>query len=183
VPYFDLSFQHSSGSVLRRMRRFGDNEKFLHLLSQIRALNPAAGIRSNFIVGFPGETESEFQELLDFVASARLDAIGVFGYSDEDKTEAISLPDKVDEQVIAERVAQLTSLVDELIITRAEERIGEQVRVLIEDSDTGEGRADHQGPEVDSSTFVRGRNKFRVGEYVDAVVSEVEGVDLVATAL
>ncbi|MEN9736056.1 MAG: hypothetical protein RL129_766 [Actinomycetota bacterium] len=183
VPYFDLSFQHSSGSVLRRMRRFGDSEKFLHLLSQIRALNPAAGIRSNFIVGFPGETESEFQELLDFVASARLDAIGVFGYSDEDKTEAITLADKVDEQVIAERVAQLTSLVDELIITRAEERIGEQVRVLIEDSETGEGRADHQGPEVDSSTFVRGRNKFRVGEYVDAVVSEVEGVDLVATAL
>mgnify|MGYP003341418580 FL=1 len=183
VPYFDLSFQHASGTVLRRMRRFGDGEKFLHLLAQIRALNPQAGIRSNFIVGFPGESDAEFEELVDFISKARLDAIGVFGYSDEDKTEAIELPDKIDAELIAERVSELTTLVDDLIIERAEERIGEKVRVLIEDSETGEGRADHQGPEVDSSTYVRGRNKFKVGEYVDAIVSEVEGVDLVATAL
>ena len=67
VPYFDLSFQHASGTVLRRMRRFGDSEKFLHLLSQIRALNPEAGIRSNFIVGFPGETDQDFQDTMDLV--------------------------------------------------------------------------------------------------------------------
>lgn len=183
VPYFDLSFQHSSGTVLRRMRRFGDSEKFLHLLTQIRALNPSAGIRSNFIVGFPGETEAEYEELIDFISKARLDAIGIFGYSDEDKTEAITLSDKVSEDVIAERVSELTTFVDELISQRAEERIGEQVRVLIEDSESGEGRAEHQGPEVDGSTFVRGRNKYKKGEYVDAIVSEVEGVDLVATPL
>ena len=183
VPYFDLSFQHASGSVLRRMRRFGDSEKFLHLLSQIRALNPQAGIRSNFIIGFPGETEEEFEELVGFISNARLDAIGIFGYSDEDKTEAMDLENKVDEDVIATRVSTLTSLVDELLIQRAEERIGEKVSVLIEDAETGEGRAEHQGPEVDSTTFVRGRNKFKVGEYVDALVSEVEGVDLVATPL
>ncbi len=74
VPYFDLSFQHASGTVLRRMRRFGDGEKFLHLIDQIRALAPEAGIRSNFIVGFPGETEAEYQELVDFINEARLDA-------------------------------------------------------------------------------------------------------------
>ena len=128
-------------------------------------------------------SDLEFEELVDFISKARLDAIGVFGYSDEDKTEAIELPDKIDAELIAERVSELTTLVDDLIIERAEERIGEKVRVLIEDSETGEGRADHQGPEVDSSTYVRGRNKFKVGEYVDAIVSEVEGVDLVATAL
>ena len=120
---------------------------------------------------------------MGFISNARLDAIGIFGYSDEDKTEAMELENKIDEDVIATRVSTLTSLVDELLIQRAEERVGEKVSVLIEDAETGEGRAEHQGPEVDSTTFVRGRNKFKVGEYVDALVSEVEGVDLVATPL
>ena len=131
----------------------------------------------------PGETEAEYEDLINFISKARLDAIGIFGYSDEDKTEAIGLENKIDEDVINERVSELTTLVDELITQRAEERIGQRVRVLIEDSESGEGRAEHQGPEVDGSTFIRGRNKFRVGEYVDAIVSEVEGVDLVATPL
>jgi tRNA A37 methylthiotransferase MiaB len=165
------------------MRRFGDGEKFLHLLSQIRALNPEAGIRSNFIVGFPGESEAEYQELIDFVAEARLDAIGVFGYSDEDKTEAINLEGKISENEIADRVSSLSSLVEELTSQRAEERIGERVTVLIEDGENNEGRAEHQGPEVDGSTKINSRTKFKVGEYVNAVVSEAQGVDLVATPL
>ncbi len=183
VPYFDLSFQHASGTVLRRMRRFGDGEKFLHLIDQIRALAPEAGIRSNFIVGFPGETEAEYQELLDFINEARLDAIGVFGYSDEDKTEALTLEGKLDADVIHQRTENLSTLVDELLLQRAEERIGEHVRVLIEDEELQEGRADHQGPEVDGSTFIKSRNKYRVGEYVNAVVIDVEGADLVAQPL
>ena len=149
-------------------------------MAQIRALNPQAGIRSNFIVGFPGESDAEFEELVDFISKARLDAIGVFGYSDEDKTEAIELPDKIDAELIAERVSELTTLVDDLIIERAEERIGEKVRVLIEDSETGEGRADHQGPEVDGSTFVRSSSRYIAGQYVDAVVVDVAGADLIA---
>jgi tRNA A37 methylthiotransferase MiaB len=165
------------------MRRFGDGEKFLHLINQIRALSPEAGIRSNVIVGFPGESESEFQDLVDFVSEARMDAIGVFGYSDEDKTEALTLENKVDQDVINARVEQLSTLVDELLMQRAEERIGEKVRVLIEDEELQEGRADHQGPEVDGSTFIQGRNRHKVGEYVDAIVSEVSGVDLIAVAL
>ncbi|MEN9324812.1 MAG: hypothetical protein RL414_566 [Actinomycetota bacterium] len=180
VPYYDLSFQHASGTVLRRMRRFGDGEKFLHLIEQIRALAPEAGIRSNFIVGFPGETESEYQELLDFINEARLDAIGVFGYSDEDKTEGLTLENKVDVDLIHERTEALSSLVDELLLQRAEERVGEHVRVLIEDAELQEGRADHQGPEVDGSTFIQSRTKYRVGEYVSAVVTAVDGADLVA---
>ncbi len=183
VPYFDLSFQHANGDLLRSMRRFGDGEKFLHLISQIRALSPEAGIRSNFIVGFPGESDSQYMDLVEFLSQAQLDAIGVFGYSDEDKTEGMSLANKVSPEVIGERVAELSTLVDELITQRAEARIGQMVTVLIEDEDEQEGRADHQGPDVDGSTFVKSRNKYRVGEYVQAVVSDVMGVDLIAQVI
>ena len=183
VPYFDLSFQHANGELLRSMRRFGDGEKFLHLITQIRALNPAAGIRSNFIVGFPGETDAHFMDLIEFLSQAQLDAIGVFGYSDEDKTEGQTLSNKVAPELITERVNELSTLVDELITQRAEARIGEKVRVLIEDQAEQEGRADHQGPDVDGSTFVKSRSKYRVGEYVDAVVSEAVGVDLIAQVI
>jgi MiaB/RimO family radical SAM methylthiotransferase len=183
VPYFDLSFQHANGDLLRSMRRFGDGEKFLHLIAQIRALNPEAGIRSNFIVGFPGESDAQFMDLIEFLTQAQLDAIGIFGYSDEDKTEGKTLENKVAPELITERVNELSTLVDELITQRAEARIGQKVSVLIEDEAEQEGRAEHQGPDVDGSTFIKSRNKYRVGEYVDAVVSDVMGVDLIAQVL
>ncbi|MEY3346324.1 MAG: hypothetical protein RIR40_49 [Actinomycetota bacterium] len=183
VPYFDISFQHASETLLRRMRRFGDKEKFLHLLSQIRALNPSSGIRSNFIVGFPGESESEFKELVDFVSEARLDAIGVFPYSDEDKTEAATFDTKIAPELIQERSEMLRGMVEELTIERANERIGERIVVLVEDAEINEGRAEHQGPEVDTTTTLQSRNKYRVGEYVEAIVSDVFGADLVASPL
>ncbi len=183
VPYFDLSFQHANGDLLRSMRRFGDGEKFLHLITQIRALNPEAGIRSNFIVGFPGESDGQFMDLIEFLTQAQLDAIGIFGYSDEDKTEGKTLENKVAPELITERVNELSTLVDELITQRAEARIGQKVSVLIEDEAEQEGRAEHQGPDVDGSTFIKSRNKYRVGEYVDAVVSDVMGVDLIAQVL
>jgi MiaB/RimO family radical SAM methylthiotransferase len=182
APYFDLSFQHTSPTVLRRMRRFGDTEKFLHLISQIRALSPEAGIRSNFIVGFPGETQEDFDDLANFITQAKLDAVGVFGYSDEDKTEALDLADKVDAEVIAQRVETLSALADEMVSLRAQARIGENVRVLIEDAELQEGRAAHQGPEVDGTTTFIGTN-FAVGQYVDAVVIDSMGADLVAKPL
>ena len=182
APYFDLSFQHTSPTILRRMRRFGDTEKFLHLISQIRALSPEAGIRSNFIVGFPGETQEDFDDLANFITQAKLDAVGVFGYSDEDKTEALELSDKVDADVISQRVETLSALADEMVSLRAQARIGENVRVLIEDAELQEGRAAHQGPEVDGTTTFIGTN-FVVGQYVDAVVIDSMGADLVAKPL
>ena len=182
APYFDLSFQHTSPTVLRRMRRFGDSEKFLHLINQIRALSPEAGIRSNFIVGFPGETQADFDDLANFITEAKLDAIGVFGYSDEDNTEALDHTDKVDEDVIKERVEALSTLADEMVSARAQARIGETVRVLIEDAELQEGRAAHQGPEVDGTTTFIGTD-FKVGQYVDAVVVDSMGADLVAKAI
>jgi len=182
APYFDLSFQHTSPTILRRMRRFGSSEEFLHLIKQIRVLSPAAGIRSNFIVGFPGESQEDFDGLAQFITQANLDAVGIFGYSDEDKTEAISLGDKLAAEVIAKRVEILSSLADEMVSLRAQSRIGEQVRILIEDKELQEGRAAHQGPEVDGTTTFIGTN-FSVGQYVDAVIVDSMGADLVAQTL
>jgi ribosomal protein S12 methylthiotransferase len=179
APYFDLSFQHTSPSVLRRMRRFGDADKFLHLINQIRALSPEAGIRSNFIVGFPGESQEDFDDLAKFITDAKLDAVGVFGYSDEDNTEALNHTDKIESEVIAQRVETLSSLADEMVSLRAQARIGETIRVLIEDQELQEGRAAHQGPEVDGTTTFIGTD-FQVGQYVDAIVIDSMGADLVA---
>ena len=187
APYFDLSFQHASATVLRRMRRFGDPDSFLGLLDQVRALAPDAGVRSNVIVGFPGETEEEFQTLCDFLEAARMDVTGVFGYSDEDGTEAEKLPGKLDDDEINARVQHLNDLVSELTSQRAEDRIGSTVEVLVEEVDpdgtgdgTVEGRAAEQGPEVDGTTRVLGVPDARVGDFVRAVVVASEGVDLIA---
>ncbi len=184
VPYFDLSFQHASATVLRRMRRFGDPDSFLGLLEQVRSLAPLAGVRSNVIVGFPGETEDELQTLCDFLVAARMDVTGVFGYSDEDGTEAAGFADdlKLDDDEIRARTEHVTTLVEELNAQRAEERIGEQVVVLVEsvDDDVVEGRAAHQGPEVDGTTMLTGAGRAAVGDLVTATVTGTDGVDLIA---
>ncbi len=183
APYFDLSFQHASGPVLRAMRRFGDRSRFGGLLGQIRERAPQAGVRSNFIVGFPGETAEDLRELERFLSTARLDAIGMFGYSDEDGTEAEALPGKLDDAEIARRVEEFADLAEELMAQRAAERIGETVDVLIEERlEDGcyEGRAAHQAPEVDGVTTVMPAAPLAVGEIVRARVSGSEGVDLTA---
>src|SRR4051794_4799173 len=186
AAYFDLSFQHASNDVLRRMRRFGDPESFLGLLDQIRSEAPLAGIRSNVIVGFPGETEHDLQVLCDFLVAGRLDVVGVFGYSDEDGTEAASYDGKLDGDEIRARTEHVTSLVEELTAQRAEERVGTSLDVLLESvsGDGAQGRAEHQGPEVDGVTTVLGLAEgVRVGDVVRARVTGSDGVDLVATAL
>jgi ribosomal protein S12 methylthiotransferase len=183
VPYFDLSFQHASSSVLRRMRRFGDAESFLGLIEQVRAQLPEAGIRSNVILGFPGETEDDVTVLADFLAAARLDAIGVFGYSDEEGTEAVRLDHHLAEDVVAERRTRIADLADELVAQRAEERVGSVLRVLVDEIDVDPelpvavGRADHQGPEVDGVTLLEVET-LAVGDLVDVAVTGTDGVDL-----
>jgi ribosomal protein S12 methylthiotransferase RimO len=186
APYFDLSFQHASPGVLRRMRRFGGTEPFLSLLAQARSHAPQLGARSNVIVGFPGENEADLVELEDFLTAARLDAVGVFGYSDEDGTEAESYEGKLAPAVIRERVERVATLVEELTAQRAQDRVGELVEVLVERVADGvvEGRTATQGPEVDGATTLRataGRlPAFRVGDLVPARVTGTDGVDLVA---
>ncbi|MGH3328270.1 MAG: MiaB/RimO family radical SAM methylthiotransferase [Streptomycetales bacterium] len=206
APYFDLSFQHASPAVLRRMRRFGGPQRFLDLLGRIRDRLPEAGVRSNVIVGFPGETESDLEELERFLVDARLDAVGVFGYSDEEGTEAATFEGKLDEDTVRARVERVSMLVEELTSQRADDRIGEIVDVLVEQLGDGlgpgrdgrdgpggvaggvaEGRAAHQAPEVDGSTVIgvgggvgEGvvNSRVQVGAVVRARVVRAEGVDL-----
>lgn len=199
VPYFDLSFQHVAPGILRRMRRFGDAESFLALIARIRALVPDAGIRSNVIVGFPGETEADFEALTEFVAEAELDVCGVFGYSDEDGTEAEGYEGKLPQEVVDERVDILATVSDDAGAMRAAARVGETVRVLVEEvrrAEGGEsefsagvhvsGRAEHQGPEVDGVTSLEASADClaatvpAVGDIVTAEVLGSEGADLVA---
>ncbi|MGI5244633.1 30S ribosomal protein S12 methylthiotransferase RimO [Dactylosporangium sp. CA-139066] len=194
APYFDLSFQHSSEPVLRRMRRFGSTERFLELLASVRKLDPEAGARSNVIVGFPGETREDVDELARFLTEARLDAIGVFDYSDEDGTEAASLPDKVGAGTIKKRYDWMSALAEELCAQRAGDRIGSVIEVLVDsverhgrDFDV-EGRGAHQAPEVDGSTALVPGAAFdpatlRPGDLVRAKVTDSVGVDLVATPI
>ncbi len=185
APYFDLSFQHASESLLRRMRRFGSRGAFVELCERIRALAPAAGIRSNVIVGFPGETAADLDELERFLVEARLDAVGVFGYSDEDGTEAAGFPDKIAPPEIRTRVERISTLVDELTAQRAEDRIGTPVRVLVDglsrngDGTTAVGRAEHQAPEVDGeSEIVPAPPAVVAGAVVSGTVVGSSGVDL-----
>ncbi len=189
APYFDLSFQHASPTVLRRMKRFGSTDEFLEILDRIRALAPDAGARSNVIVGFPGETEHDVAELERFVTEARLDFVGVFGYSDEDGTEAAGFGDKLAPEEISERVERLATLTGELMSQRAEDRIGSRIEVLVEEvNDDVAGRAAHQGPDVDGSTRLLGlapaQRSVRAerGDLVSAIVVDCDGVDLVAEA-
>ena len=187
MPWYDLSFQHASPTVLRRMRRFGGTEPFLELIDRVRAREPLAGVRSNVIVGFPGETEADVDELERFLVGARLDVVGVFGYSDEDGTEAEHLDAKLPDDVVAERVERLTDLVEELTSQRALERVGERVVLLVEEHDDEDptvavGRAEHQGPDVDGVCLVRaGADGVLpgVGSFVEGVVVDAVGVDLV----
>jgi ribosomal protein S12 methylthiotransferase RimO len=178
APYLDLSFQHASPTVLRRMRRFGGSADFLDLLRRGRAFAPMLGARSNVIVGFPGETAEDLDILADFLEQADLDAVGVFGYSDEEGTEAVGLPGKVSPRAVERRRARIADLVEQLTAARAERRVGETVEVLVEeiaDADDEAGAADpsgarpgvgpsgrtahgcaaHQQPEVDGACVVR----------------------------
>ncbi len=169
APYFDLSFQHASPSVLRRMRRFGGSDDFLSLIDQIRSVNPDAAIRSNFIVGFPGETAQDVEVLASFLSEARLDAIGVFSYSDEEGTEAAGFEDHLDPDEIALRTDEIARVADEVMAARAQDRIGQTVRVI-------NGRNQFQGPE-DGTTNLLGESGAAV---TVAKVVASEGADLIA---
>jgi MiaB/RimO family radical SAM methylthiotransferase len=179
VPYFDLSFQHASNSVLRRMKRFGGTDNFLDLIGAIRIANPLAGIRTNVIVGFPGETEDDIQELADFIEGARLDAVGVFAYSDEDGTEAVKLPDHIPDHEVQARFDRISKLAVRISEDVASDRIGQDVLVLIEAAGNL-GRAEHQGPEVDGVTTIISDSELAIGTIVKAVVTDCDGVDLIA---
>jgi ribosomal protein S12 methylthiotransferase len=176
VPYFDLSLQHVSKPLLRRMRRWGDGARFLSSIETIREREPDAAFRSNFIVGYPGETEREHDELLRFVQAAQLDWCGFFAYSPEEGTHAMTLDGVVDRGLIDERLAELRELQDDITAGRRDDMIGRTVRVLVDEP--GVARSVREAPEIDGVVHV-GQDEA-VGEFCEVQIVDALGPDLVA---
>ena len=176
VPYFDLSLQHVSKPLLRRMRRWGDGQRFLDRIADIRAREPDAAFRSNFIVGYPGETEADHDQLLDFVERAQLDWCGFFSYSREDGTYAADLDGAVDPHLMNERLAELRELQDDITANRRDALIGTTVSVLVDAP--GVGRTHREAPEIDGIVHV-GEN-VAVGSFAEVEIVDALGPDLVA---
>jgi ribosomal protein S12 methylthiotransferase len=176
VPYFDLSLQHVSRPLLRRMRRWGDGDRFLRRIDDIRRREPDAAFRSNFIVGYPGETETDHDALLDFVEWAELDWCGFFAYSPEVGTHAITLDDEVPHELVAERLAELTAMQDVITASKRDALVGRTVQVLVDAP--GVGRTHREAPEIDG--VVRVPDDLAPGTFVDVDVVAALGPDLEA---
>ncbi len=176
VPYFDLSLQHVSKTHLRRMRRWGDGERFLTRINDIRALSPDAAFRSNFIVGYPGETEEDHDQLLQFVEDAQLDWCGFFTFSPEEGTHAMTLPDHVPTELMNERIAELREMQDNITAVRRDALIGRTVEVLVDE--VGIGRTHWEAPSIDGIVHVN--RDLPVGEFANVMIVDAMGPDLVA---
>jgi ribosomal protein S12 methylthiotransferase len=176
VQYFDLSLQHVSAPLLRRMRRWGNGEKFLDRIAAIRAAEPGAAFRSNFIVGYPGETEDDHDQLLDFVAEAQLDWCGFFSFSKEEGTHAADLDRQVAPELMRERLAELGEMQDAITARRRDALIGTQVSVLVDAP--GTARSYREAPEIDGVITVP--DSLEVGSIVEVTVVDALGPDLVA---
>jgi ribosomal protein S12 methylthiotransferase len=178
VPYFDLSLQHVSPRLLRRMRRWGDGDRFLQRIADIRAREPDAAFRSSFIVGYPGETEADHDRLLDFVAEAELDWGGFFTYSREDGTYAAGLEGAVAPALVAERLGELRELQDGITARRRDDLIGTVTEVLVDAP--GVARSHREAPEIDGIVSVP--DALAVGELAKVRVVGAAGPDLDAVA-
>ena len=176
VPYFDLSLQHVSKPHLRRMRRWGDGERFLRRIADIRSRDSQAAFRSNFIVGYPGETEDDHDQLLAFVREASLDWCGFFEYSPEEGTYAVDLPDQVPAALMHERIAELRELQDAITAAKRDDLIDEVVEVLVDEP--GVGRSHREAPQIDG--IVRVPESLATGSFAKVRIVDAEGPDLVA---
>ena len=176
VPYFDLSLQHVSRGHLRRMRRWGNGEKFLERIERIRKLSPDAAFRSNFIVGYPGETEDDQAELLEWLEEAQLDWCGFFTYSPEEGTYATSLENQIPAELMRERHAELSETQDLITATRRDAIVGQTIEVLVDSE--GIGRSHREAPEIDG--VVRVPRDLSPGEIYDVLVVQSEGPDIEA---
>jgi ribosomal protein S12 methylthiotransferase len=179
VPYFDLSLQHVSKPLLRRMRRWGDGQRFLDRIADIREREPDAAFRSNFIVGYPGETEEDHDQLLHFVQDAQLDWCGFFSYSREDGTYAADLDGAVDPGLMGERLAELRELQDDITATRRDALIGQTLSVLVDTP--GVGRSHREAPEIDGVVHLA--EGLVPGAIVDVDIVDALGPDLVAAGV
>lgn len=176
VPYFDLSLQHASRPLLRQMRRWGDGDRFLSIANQIREADPHAALRSSFVVGYPGETEEDHDQLLEFLGEAQLDWAGFFPFSAEDGTFAAGLENQVDAELAAERLRECSELQDRITAERRESQVGSVIEVLVDAP--GLARSTMEAPEIDGVVNVP--SEMPVGSMEKVVVVGAEGPDLEA---
>ena len=177
VPYFDLSLQHVSSPLLRRMRRWGNSQKFTDLIARIRSQNSEAVFRTNFIIGYPGETEDDHDKLLYFVEENQIDWCGFFSYSREENTYAAALDGQLSASLVRERLQELNELQDSITASRRDALIGKEIDVLV-DAD-GVGRSFREAPEIDGIIHVP--KNLEVGMFSTVKVIEATGIDLVAS--
>ena len=176
VPYFDLSLQHVSAPLLRRMKRWGNGERFTRRMADIRRREPGAAFRSNFIVGYPGETEADHDELLAFVEEAQLDWCGFFSFSSEEGTYAADLDGEVPAGLMSERLAELGELQDRITAANRDEMIGAEVEVLVDAQ--GQGRTYREAPEIDGIVTIP--DSLGIGTFATVTITGALGPDLVA---
>lgn len=177
VPYFDLSLQHVSRPLMRRMRRWGDGDRFLGSVSAIRSASPEAAFRSSFIVGYPGETEDDHQALLDFILEADLDWYGLFPFSNEQGTLADRQQGHLSQELALTRLAEASEVADGVMARKRERLIGSDLRVLVDVA--GQGRSHREAPEIDGVVLVD--EELEPGTFHDVRVTGAVGADLVAT--
>lgn len=187
LPYLDIPFQHASPSVLKNMKRPAHSENTLERIKQWREQCPELILRSTFIVGFPGETEEDFQMLLDWLQEAQLDRVGCFKYSAVEGAKANELPDPVPEEVKEERWQRFMEVQQEISATRLQRRVGQQIKVLVDDIDEEAGvaiaRSAADAPEIDGNVFIEGDGaaELKIGDFVTVTVTEADEYDLYAS--
>ncbi len=176
VPYFDLSLQHVSSPLVRRMRRYGNGDRFLSRIEKIRRDEPRAAFRSSFIIGYPGETEADHDELLSFLEAAQLDWAGFFAFSEEAGTYAHGLDEKVPRSLLMERLREASALQDEITARRRADLVGAEVEVLIDAP--GVARSHREAPEIDG--VIRVERRLAVGTFFKVAITDARGPDLIA---
>jgi ribosomal protein S12 methylthiotransferase len=184
TSYFDLSLQHVSPDVLKAMGRWGGRARFEKMIERIRATDPLAGIRTTFILGFPGETDADAAEVESFVADSDMDWIGTFTYSREEGTRSHALPDQIPAEVARERAERVRVAAEATMERRAESLVGRTLEVLVErfdiETDEWTGRSHREAPEIDGEVRFTTPGILKVGDYVPALITGTDGADLLA---
>lgn len=180
MPYLDIPFQHANQRVLKLMKRPASSEDVLARIKKWREICPDLTVRSTFIVGFPGETEDEFDELLEFLMQAQLDRVGAFAYSPVDGATANALPDHVPPEIQQERLARLMRLQEQISAERLKKKIGKIITVLVDevDEDGAVARSSADAPEIDGLVYIEDGQQLRVGDFVDVKVVDSDEHDL-----
>jgi len=180
LPYLDIPFQHASPRILKLMKRPGNIDKTLERIQNWRKLVPDLTIRSTFIVGFPGETDAEFEELLDFLREAELDRVGAFAYSPVDGAKANELPGAVSEELKEDRLEQFMAVQAEISAAKLQRKVGRTIKVLVDEAnaDGAVARSAADAPEIDGSVLIADGKGLKPGQFVDVVVEGASEHDL-----